>query len=305
MALGPEYERLYLNDQLSEDHPEYARYHAMYKDSPAGKRLTEFKQQNKQMADGLNGKTPAQLDLIIRDESVMFTGQFDDRIGKIMAIRKHRISVEKEKIREMTPEQRKEYLAQKHQDEIRRAPSMQQISDHEKEVQTRAARSGERQTELDKLRLKRQQQREAERAAGRAYLDEEAARRGKVDPAALRKAAMERAEKDAEEIVQDDTETGLEGVELETGYPEASGSETTQEGGEEGHEDHEDAAPSTDAPAGDIAPAVGDGAPAAPEAAPPVASGESKKQPAGKSKSQQRREATQKKNSAKKSSKKK
>lgn len=212
MAYGPDHETAYLNDQLPANHPEYSKMEALYGGSVEGKRLKKFREQNSLMQDGLNGKTPNQLDLIILQEDVPFKGDPHDRIGKIMAIRDKRIVVEKDKIREMKPNERAAYMAAKETDLSQKRKSGDDISEHEKEVQMRQEKQKEKLSELERLTLERKAQRDKERAAGQKYLEEEAARRtGKINPAAAKQAAYDKAMKEEEEtIAEDGVQTGLE-----------------------------------------------------------------------------------------------
>jgi len=191
-----DYNRLYLNDMLSPEHPEFERAREATRHTPEGKRIEAFRSENLKYQDGLQGKTPTQLDQIIASESVEYNGDPIDRIAKIRAIRKMRELSEKEKMKGMTKAERKAYLEVKEDEAKEIARTVQQENDARIEQQLREDERAFRKTALEELRAKRIIERQEERDAGRRYLEEEAARRRPANPAALRQAAAEALEKE-------------------------------------------------------------------------------------------------------------
>jgi hypothetical protein len=209
-----DYHKLYLADMLAPDHPEFERVKEAMKDSPEGKRVELFRSENLKYQDGLESKTPNQLDQIIAAESVEFHGDNLDRISKIRAIRKMRGLTEKEKMRGMTKAEREKYLETKDENVAKNfSRSVQQNLDHDAEIQLRQEEKQRKQTAMEEMRLKRAIERDAMKDAGRQYLDEEAARRAPVNPSALKQAAAEELAK--EEAVDAPVEAGEEETVLE------------------------------------------------------------------------------------------
>jgi len=213
-----DYNKLYLSDMMSPDHPEFERCREATKHTPEGKRIEAFRSENLKYQDGLQGKTPNQLDQIIMAESVEFKGDPLDRIGKIRAIRKMRELSEKEKMKGMTKEERKAYLEMKDTEAASDfARSVQRNLDHDAELQMRQVEKVEKQNALRKMQNDRALARDEMRDAGRRYLEEEAARRGSINPTALRQAAAEALAKEeaegGEEVSLDEsTQEGVETI---------------------------------------------------------------------------------------------
>ena len=106
---GPDFERNYLNGNMSPDNPEFKRMHAMYKDTPEGKVLEEYRKENAEREDGLESKNYSQMQQIIRDEFIPYNGKPDDRISMVRAIRRYRDGVLKEQMENMTDEELQQF----------------------------------------------------------------------------------------------------------------------------------------------------------------------------------------------------
>lgn len=198
---GPDLDHLFLTEQLGPEHEAYEELCAKFKSSPQGKRIIAFHKQNALMHDDLPSMTHNQLDHVIRGEGVVYPGDYWDRIGKIMAIRAHRLELEKEKLRSMTKEEREAYLAGK-DDESKNRKTKEQLRAEEDErrrlaqIERRAAAK----TAFEQRMAEKLNARDIARAKSRAFLDAEAERRkGTANPVAARKFAEEqRRAEDAE-----------------------------------------------------------------------------------------------------------
>ncbi len=110
---GPNYANLYLTGRIQPGHPMFAELDRMYGPTPEGKRLTKFNEDNTVYLDGLQRLGPAQLDMIMRTEGIMYTGNPDDRIMKISTIRAFRDRAEETNLSSMTNEEKDAYFVTK------------------------------------------------------------------------------------------------------------------------------------------------------------------------------------------------
>lgn len=219
-ALDPNYDFLYLNDMLGADHPAYEELTRRYEGTPEGKRINEFKKENEKYQDGLEIATHNKIDGIIRNEEVPFKGDTADRIAKIRAIRRHRSSVEEEKIRLMSKEEREKYIeeAKKEKEEMKKKMELRTHVDTEALAKKNAVRQAVR-TSFEEMQYQRMIEREKNRQKNREVLEKNLeTRKGKPDPIQARELAVkerERKETELAEKLQENDELALQEKEKE------------------------------------------------------------------------------------------
>ncbi len=195
---GPNIDQTFLNEQIGPEDPRYAQLCERYKDTPQGARIIRFHKENAKFQDGLPSKTMSQIDSLITKESVQYTGERNDRISKITAIRANRVEQEKEKLKEMTPEEREEYLKEK--DVPKEDPNAKEEEEEKRRVAQREADRKAKLSAFEKERLKRLREREENKKKNNEFLDAEALRSsGSANPTAARKFAEAKRKKEAEE----------------------------------------------------------------------------------------------------------
>lgn len=200
----PNLDHLYLHDMIGPDHPAYQHMKDRYAGTPEGKRIEGFREENAKYRDGLQGATLNKLDNLINSEGVLYTGDPADRISKIRAVRLHRSRIEDEKIKRMTPAERKVYLedAEKMRAEAEKAAKLRVAEDPDRQARKDAERSAKR-AAWEEARYQAKLKREEQIARNRQMLDEERERRkDKPDPVAARKAAVDEREKQEKELAE-------------------------------------------------------------------------------------------------------
>ncbi|MBX4215409.1 hypothetical protein KW797_00440 [Candidatus Parcubacteria bacterium] len=198
---GPDFDYVFLSGQMAPGHQAFEELSRKYSQTPQGQRLIRFHQQNAQFKDELPARNMAQLDSIIRNEGVIYNGERDDRIGKIIIIRAHRVEAEKEKLSAMTPEERVAYLAEKtEQEKDFLSEQQRQELQEQKAAAERLIERKKKVSDFEKKRLEALEKRDQQRKANQEFLDAEQAKRSNaINPVAARKLAEEKRRKEEEE----------------------------------------------------------------------------------------------------------
>lgn len=175
---GVDYPALYLNDQIHEGHPMFEDLHRMYGPTPEGQRLQKFWDQNDMYLDSLERQGPGQLDMIMNQEGVTYTGDVFDRIKKIQTIRKHRDDVEETMLDGMDKAGQIDYLAKKKAKQEMELASRLKLAEDQPVIQKKIGKARALAIQREKYIADRQKQRDEHRRLAQAQGDMAAARAG-------------------------------------------------------------------------------------------------------------------------------
>lgn len=195
---GPDYDFAFLHEQIGPDHEHYEELCRRFAGTPQGERIMAFHKQNALFRDELPSRTMNQLDSVLMQESVQYTGERFDRIGKILAIRAHRVETERQKLKGMNKEQRAVYLEKKAEAENVKISEEQRVkTEEEQRIADRAAVRAKRMTQFESVRLEKLRARDEQRRKNEEFLAQERDRRkGAINPVAARKLAEEKRRKE-------------------------------------------------------------------------------------------------------------